>query len=1059
MLDWFETPNEFGVVTEYAQGELFEILEEDKKMSEEQIRQIAIQLGQALYYLHKNRIIHRDMKPQNILIGGDGVMKLCDFGFARAMSSSTVVLTSIKGTPLYMAPELVQERPYNHSVDLWSFGIILYELFCGKPPFFTNQLCSLIKLIVKKHVNYPPEMSKNFRHFLEGLLIKEPEKRMKWSDILDHPFLRKTNLDINKEKIMLIKYGEWMVKLANWNPDFKEFKSDKENNELMHNNSFVSISNNSELNSVTFHDLLVNAKNDYHKIEKDKLNYIKKLLNILSSKVKRGCPPDISKDNLLDVLYILDNIREKKDSFSFLKKFSRKYTRFLKKIYIGLSKGNFKGTSILFKFLRNAVFFCDKNTFEEILLLIIKKLKSTKSLSEKSFISLLWILVEILDFYYKDLSLISKLTIIIKKSEIWKLAFSNNFFKTEYLENEKTIEVIAMIFSPNIKEIIPFPILKEKNISNLGTTLNESNLQTLIEFEEYIHFQVFSCLERKNWLSFVDISNIFYLKIILRYLRFSEECILQFISKQKLAKELLHTAESIAHKSEELQELFLLIYIEINKSKLKFIKISKNDILEIFSNKEHPYLQFLLLNYTTSMMSDSNFLSQFFNSKKKFSKFLKKFFDFTKKYMEESLQKNWGDLYKDELKNSGFIKIGFMDPVIKFLRYFLLQARKSKDLLIEFIMELTNKNIHNLLFNLFEKLDTNYLISMKGLILITNLVVELLTVTKEHLLFVEILTKEKILKCLLLFISESKSKASLEWPLKLGGNGVFDAGIKSSVLRIIEIILSTLLKNKKPKLYKPLINQIKTFPRLISQVLKIYGSNLKDLKKSTKSEKNKKTAIKMTFIVLLMKIKDLEKGIVQEFCKNKGIEFILKNGGLESSPENPNNQIPLQNHLSILTQITYNSISNYPLIHKLNFYKDLKKLMICPIPVIREKCCRLLGQMCKQSDFFYIYIKKNKIVENLFFLCKDDYNLVRKAACLALGNAAFYNDTLYDQFEKGVPIIAKLFKDKDDKIRTNAVGTINNFTRNSNRLYKSIINNKIPQYLYKLWKSDPALVF
>ena len=58
----------------------------------------------------------RDMKPQNILIGSNGMVKLCDFGFARAMSCNTMVLTSIKGTPLYMAPELVQEQPYNHTV-------------------------------------------------------------------------------------------------------------------------------------------------------------------------------------------------------------------------------------------------------------------------------------------------------------------------------------------------------------------------------------------------------------------------------------------------------------------------------------------------------------------------------------------------------------------------------------------------------------------------------------------------------------------------------------------------------------------------------------------------------------------------------------------------------------------------------------------------------------------------------------------------------------------------------------------------------------------------------
>ena len=65
-------------------------------MSEGQIKKIARQLAQSLFYLHKNRIIHRDMKPQNILIGSDGVVKLCDFGFARAMGANTMVLTSIK---------------------------------------------------------------------------------------------------------------------------------------------------------------------------------------------------------------------------------------------------------------------------------------------------------------------------------------------------------------------------------------------------------------------------------------------------------------------------------------------------------------------------------------------------------------------------------------------------------------------------------------------------------------------------------------------------------------------------------------------------------------------------------------------------------------------------------------------------------------------------------------------------------------------------------------------------------------------------------------------------
>ena len=101
-------------------GELFEILEDDQSLPEATVQSIAKQLVRALHYLHTNRVIHRDMKPQNILIGANGVVKLCDFGFARAMSSNTMVLTSIKGTPLYMAPELVQEQPYNHTVRIIS---------------------------------------------------------------------------------------------------------------------------------------------------------------------------------------------------------------------------------------------------------------------------------------------------------------------------------------------------------------------------------------------------------------------------------------------------------------------------------------------------------------------------------------------------------------------------------------------------------------------------------------------------------------------------------------------------------------------------------------------------------------------------------------------------------------------------------------------------------------------------------------------------------------------------------------------------------------------------
>ncbi|XP_010245992.1 PREDICTED: serine/threonine-protein kinase TIO [Nelumbo nucifera] len=201
MLDSFESPQEFCVVTEFAQGELFEILEDDKCLPEEQVQAIAKQLVRALYYLHSNRIIHRDMKPQNILIGAGSIVKLCDFGFARAMSTNTVVLRSIKGTPLYMAPELVREQPYNHTADLWSLGVILYELFVGQPPFYTNSVYALIRHIIKDPVKYPDNMSPNFKSFLKGLLNKVPQSRLTWPALLEHPFVKESSDEVEAREL------------------------------------------------------------------------------------------------------------------------------------------------------------------------------------------------------------------------------------------------------------------------------------------------------------------------------------------------------------------------------------------------------------------------------------------------------------------------------------------------------------------------------------------------------------------------------------------------------------------------------------------------------------------------------------------------------------------------------------------------------------------------------------------------------------------------------------------------------------------------------------------
>jgi len=206
IFDAFETDNEVISVAEYVPGELYRLFDQYKleagyrRLPEARVQEIAGDLVSALHYLHSHRILHRDIKPQNILLDHNGKAKLCDFGFARNLGMNTFVLTSIKGTPLYMAPELIEEKPYDHNADLWSMGCILYELLVGQPPFSTNSLFQLIKKIRYECIQWPAHLSPMAMNFLQGLLEKDSKRRLSWPELPEHGFVvGKVNLMTDPE--------------------------------------------------------------------------------------------------------------------------------------------------------------------------------------------------------------------------------------------------------------------------------------------------------------------------------------------------------------------------------------------------------------------------------------------------------------------------------------------------------------------------------------------------------------------------------------------------------------------------------------------------------------------------------------------------------------------------------------------------------------------------------------------------------------------------------------------------------------------------------------------
>ena len=158
-----------------------------KKFGYEEVRNFSRQIFSALIYLYENKITHRDLKPANILIK-DGIIKLCDFGFARKLSASTNFMNSLKGTPLYIAPEILDHRSYTHKVDIWSFGIIIYELVIGITPFHAETMIQLKPKILNQKVKFPVDMPVDLKTLIGGMLQKNPINRFDWSDLKKNGF-------------------------------------------------------------------------------------------------------------------------------------------------------------------------------------------------------------------------------------------------------------------------------------------------------------------------------------------------------------------------------------------------------------------------------------------------------------------------------------------------------------------------------------------------------------------------------------------------------------------------------------------------------------------------------------------------------------------------------------------------------------------------------------------------------------------------------------------------------------------------------------------------------
>merc|ERR1719230_1891886 len=175
----FQTPKKLHMVLTFAQGgELFFHLSRAGRFSEGRCKFYSAELLLAIGYLHSLNIIFRDLKPENVLLDGEGHAKLTDFGLSKEGIEDNFSAKSMCGTPEYLAPEILDKRGHGKAVDWYSLGALMYEMLTGLPPFYTHDREKLFERIRRGELSYPSYVAPVAKTVLQSLLQRNPTKRL-----------------------------------------------------------------------------------------------------------------------------------------------------------------------------------------------------------------------------------------------------------------------------------------------------------------------------------------------------------------------------------------------------------------------------------------------------------------------------------------------------------------------------------------------------------------------------------------------------------------------------------------------------------------------------------------------------------------------------------------------------------------------------------------------------------------------------------------------------------------------------------------------------------------
>jgi tRNA A-37 threonylcarbamoyl transferase component Bud32 len=187
----FETPRNLYLVMEFCpNGDLDGLLSKQEKLQEQDARIFIAETVLALEYLHSLSIVYRDLKPANILLDPTGHIQLTDFGLAKENVDALNPAKTFAGSPAYIAPELLSKKGACKESDIYGLGVMLFELLTGNPPYFSDDIQELFKMINRGKFSFPRYVSSEAKDLMNKLMHKDSKKRPNFIQIKSHLFFR-----------------------------------------------------------------------------------------------------------------------------------------------------------------------------------------------------------------------------------------------------------------------------------------------------------------------------------------------------------------------------------------------------------------------------------------------------------------------------------------------------------------------------------------------------------------------------------------------------------------------------------------------------------------------------------------------------------------------------------------------------------------------------------------------------------------------------------------------------------------------------------------------------